>query len=495
MSAEQYLMYIGGERLPAKSGSFFESIDPTTGEVWALVPDAASADVEAAIVAARQAFHGSAWASLNGYRRGQLMYRLAEVLEQRAEMLAGIETHDNGKLFRETTGQVQFAARTFRYFAGIADKILGQVIPLDDDRILDFAVREPVGVCVALLGWNSPLQFTANKLAPALAAGNTVVVKPSEFAAASVLEFAKLTEEVGFPPGVINVVTGNGPEVGRLLSSHPDVDLISLTGSVATGRAVAGVAAQNITRVVLELGGKSPHIIFEDADFERALVGVQAGIFAAAGQTCIAGSRLLLQSSIYESFLERLVDETRKIRIGSPFDPATQMGPLANRPQYERVLEFIKKGVADGVRLVCGGTAAQVNGFSKGLFIQPTIFADATNATAIAREEAFGPVLTVIPFEDEAEAIEIANDSEFGLASGLWTKDLSRGIRVSRAMRTGTVWVNTYRTVAAAAPFGGFRRSGLGRERGLEAIREYTLVKNVMIDTSDQERNPFIQRS
>lgn len=495
MSARRYQMYVGGEWLQAASGSFFESVDPTTGEVWALMPDAGSTEVEAAVAAARQAFQSSAWASFNGDGRGKLMFRLAELLETRAEMLGEVETHDNGKLLRETTGQVRFAARTFRYFAGIADKVLGQVIPLDDDRMLDFAVREPVGVCVALLGWNSPLQFTANKLAPALAAGNTVVVKPSEFAAASVLEFAKLAEEAGFPPGVINVITGDGAGVGRLLCSHPGVDLISLTGSVATGRAVGTAAAQNITRVVLELGGKSPHIVFEDADLDRALVGVQSGIFAAAGQTCVAGSRLLLQRSIYEAFLERLVAQTRQIRIGSPFDPETQMGPLANRPQYERVLEFIKKGVSAGVRLACGGTQAQVDGLSNGLFIQPTIFVDATNATAIAREEAFGPVLTVIPFRDEDEAIEIANDSEFGLASGLWTKDLSRGIRVARAMRTGTVWVNTYRTVAAAAPFGGFKRSGFGRERGLEALREYTLVKNVMIDTSDQERNPFVQRS
>ncbi len=488
-------MRIGENWCFAASGKTFESFDPTTGESWATIPDGGEADVDAAVSAARDAFAGNEWRGLNGYRRGQLMYRLADLLEERAEELGAIETRDNGKLISETTGQARFAARVYRYFAGVADKLLGQQIPLDDDQILDVTVLEPIGVCAAILAWNSPLQFTANKLAPALAAGNTVVVKPSEYASASVLEFARLTELAGFPPGVVNVVTGTGAEVGRALSSHPGIDLVSLTGGVATGRAVAAAAAPNVTRVLLELGGKSPHIVFEDADLERALTGVQAGIFAAAGQTCTAGSRLLLQRSIYDTFLEKLVERTNGIRLGSPFDPATQMGPLANRAQYERVLGFIARGVAGGAQVACGGGGAQLRGFENGLFVRPTIFVGATNSAAIAREEAFGPVLTVIPFDDEASAIGLANDSEFGLASGLWTRDLARGIRVARAMRSGTVWVNTYRTVSAAAPFGGFRRSGIGRERGLEALREYTLVKNVMIDTSDQQRNPFAQRT
>ncbi len=432
---------------------------------------------------------------MSGQRRGELMARLAELLEANAAGLGRQETRDNGKLAKETVSQVRFAARNYRYFAGVADKQLGDVIPLDNGETFDYVVREPLGVCAMLTAWNSPLQFVANKLAPALATGNVAVIKPSEFGSVSVLGFARLITEAGFPPGVVNVVTGRGPATGRALAEHPGVDLISLTGGPATGRAVAGAAAANLTRTVMELGGKSPHIVFDDADLDRALPGVQAGIFGAAGQTCIAGSRLLLHDSIYESFLSRLVEQTQAIRVGSPLDDATQMGPLANRPQFERVLAFIRRGVAEGTELACGGGLAAVAGFERGLFVEPTIFTGASNQAHVAREEAFGPVLTVIPFHDEDEAIAIANDTEYGLAAGVWTRDIRRAFRITRAVRAGTVWVNTYRAVSAAAPFGGFKHSGYGRERGLEALKEYTSTKNVMIDLSDDERDPFVQRT
>lgn len=487
-------LFIGGEWVAPSSTATYAAIDPTTGEQWATLPEAGPGDVDAAVAAARAAFDGP-WRRTNGLTRANLMNRLADLLEANADELGVLETRDNGKLFKETGSQTRFAARNYRYFAGVADKLLGDVIPLDNTEIFDYLVREPVGVCALLTAWNSPMQFVANKLAPALAAGNTVIIKPSEFGSVSVFRFAELVAEAGFPPGVINIVSGSGPATGRALAEHPGIDLVSLTGGPGTGRLVAAGAAGNLTRTVMELGGKSPHIVFADADLDRALPGVQSGIFAAAGQTCIAGSRLLLQRSIHDSFLDRLTEATARIRIGGPFDDATQIGPLANRPQYERVLAFIEQGRREGAEVTTGGGTAEVDGLPNGLFVQPTIFAAANNEMAIAQTEAFGPVLTVIPFDDDDEAIAIANGTQFGLAAGVWTRDITRAFKMTRAIRAGTVWVNTYRTVSAAAPFGGFKRSGYGRERGLEALREYTVAKNVMIDLSDDERDPFLQRT
>jgi aldehyde dehydrogenase (NAD+) len=488
-----YQMMVGGEWINGSINERVPSINPFDQEVWATVPQASEDDVDLALASARDAFE-NCWRDVSGLRRAELMMELAGLLDANVSKMARLETTDNGKVIRETENQMRFAARNYRFFAGYADKLYGEVIPLDNADLFDYTLREPVGVVALIIAWNSPMQLLANKLAPALAAGNTVVIKPSEHASVTALELGKLVEKAGFPDGVVNIVTGDG-RVGDLLTKSPSVDKISLTGGPQTGRIIANNASHNLVPVTLELGGKSPNIVFADADLERAVNGAVAGIFGAAGQTCIAGSRLLVQRPVYSEVVDKVASRARKIRLGNPLNPTTEMGPVANEAQYKRILELIDTGRAEGAKLTVGGEPARGEDLEKGFFITPTVFTDVDNRMTVAQEEIFGPVLSVIPFEDEEQAVEIANSTKYGLASGLWTRDLSRAHRLSRLIQAGTVWVNTYRSAAAQAPFGGIKQSGYGRERGWHALLEYVRVKNVMIDLAQDENDPFSIRS
>lgn len=425
----QYQLFIGG-RWVEGSGQMIESTNPYTSEVWAEVRSASPADVDAAVSAAAAA--SGEWRRTSGVERARLMFRLAELMERDARRLAEIETTDNGKIIRETENQIRFAARNYRFFAGLADKIGGGTQALDSHTMFNYTTREPHGVTALITAWNSPLSLLANKLPPALAAGNTAVVKPSEYTPASTLEMARLVEEAGFPPGVVNVVVG-AAATGRTLTSHPRVDMISFTGSVETGRAIAQAAATSIIPVALELGGKSANIIFEDADRARATAGAVAGIFAAAGQTCVAGSRLV-QRGLTGEILDGVAEKARSITLGDPLDPATEMGPLANQAQLDKVMTEIEGARRAGARLVTGG---ETLAGEPGLFVTPTVFTDVRNDMSVARNEIFGPVLGVQTFEDDAEAVRIANDTRFGLAAGIWTKSLSRAHLVAKELRAG----------------------------------------------------------
>jgi len=488
MSVE-YDLFIGGRFVRPAASDRFPAINPYTSREWASIPQASDDQVAEAIAVARSAFEGG-WMQTSGTERARLLNKLADLLAENADRMGKLESTDNGKVIRETHSQMLFAARQYRFFAGYADKLWGKVIPLDQRDVFDYAVREPLGVAVLITAWNSPMGLLSNKLAPALAAGNCVVIKPSEHASATTLEFAKFVEAAGFPPGVVNVVTGDA-RVGKALLSSGRIDRVSFTGSPGVGREIAANAGRALVPSTLELGGKSPNIIFKDADLPKAIVGALAGIFAATGQTCIAGSRLLVQRPVYDHVVNALVERAGKIRMGDPADHATEMGTAANEAQFNRILGSIDGAVKEGAKLATGGKRASGKGLDQCFFIDPTIFVDVDNAMHIAQEEVFGPVLSILPFDEEEEAISIGNDTKYGLASGIWTTDLARAMRMSRAIRAGTVWVNTYRAVAVQAPFGGFKDSGFGRERGESALDEFVTMKNVMIDFSGDERDPF----
>jgi len=487
-------VFIGGQWRESGDGARFDTVNPYTNQVWASIPRCTLDDVDLAVEAAHDAMSNSDWTDITASARGALLHKLGDIIAANAEQLAEVEVSDNGKLISEMLAQMRYLPQWFYYYGGMADKIQGAVIPVDKPDNFNFTRHEPLGVIAAILPWNSPLLLLAFKMAPALAAGNTIVVKPSEYTSSSALKFAELVEEAGFPPGVFNVVTGTGSTVGARLVEHPKVAKIAFTGGDAGGRAVYQAAAKHLKPVTLELGGKSPNIVFEDANFDNAVKGVVSGIFAATGQTCLAGSRLLVQRSIHDKFVDALVAFAKTAQMGDPMSSDTQVGPVTTPLQYEKILHYISVAKEDGAQLVLGGSAVQPPQGDCPWFIEPTIFTQVNNDMRIAQEEVFGPILAIIPFDDEDEAIAIANDIDFGLAAGVWTESIKRALKVSSALRAGTVWVNTYRALSYMSPFGGYKQSGIGRENGIEAMYEYLQTKSVWISTADDVPNPFVMR-
>lgn len=481
-------LFIGGEWTKPHSGRAIDSIDPATEQVWAQVAEADEVDVDRAVDAARAALGGQ-WSRLTASKRGDLMLRLATLLRERVQGLAELESRDNGKPLRDTKGEVLRAADWLQYYAGAADKIQGATIPYRPDAH-SYTRLEPVGVVGAILPWNSPISLYSWKLGPALAAGNTVVLKPAELTPVTAQELASLIQEAGFPPGVVNVVPGYGSTAGRALVNHPGVDKISFTGEHTTGQKIMAAAAATLKRVSLECGGKSPHIVFEDANLDRALVVATHSAFRSTGQSCSIGSRLFLQRPIYEEFVRRLAERAGRIRIGPPLDPRTHIGPQTSAHQLEKTLRMIQTAKSSGARLVTGG--GRPAGLDRGYYVEPTIFADADNGSDLAQHEVFGPVLAVMPFDTEDEVVALANDVDYGLLAGLWTSDVSRAHRLAAQLKAGTVSVNTFRPIHWTLPYGGYKLSGIGRENGLEALHEFVEVKTVVIDFADTPaEDPF----
>ncbi|KAA3527794.1 MULTISPECIES: aldehyde dehydrogenase [Rhizobium/Agrobacterium group] len=470
----------------------FSSLDPATGEPWAEMPESREADISRAVEAAHRALYDdAAWSKLTATQRGKLLYRLADLVAENAKTLAELETRDTGKIIRETSAQIAYVADYYRYYAGLADKIEGAYLPIDKPDMDVWLRREPVGVVAAIVPWNSQLFLAAVKIGPALAAGCTIVIKASEDGPAPLLEFARLVQEAGFPAGVVNIVTGFGASCGTALTTHPKVAHIAFTGGPETARHIVRNSAENLASTSLELGGKSPILVFADADLESAANAQVAGIFAATGQSCVAGSRLIVERSVKDRFLGILKAKAEAIRIGSPLDMATEVGPLATERQRKHIVSLVSASEKAGAKVVTGGLAVDCAGY----FYPPTILdCDGIRSPSMEREF-FGPVLSVVSFETEAEAIALANDTVYGLASGVFTQNLTRAHRLMKAIRAGVVWVNTYRAVSPIAPFGGFGLSGDGREGGLAAALDYTRTKTIWLRTSDDPiPDPFVMR-
>jgi betaine-aldehyde dehydrogenase len=480
----KYQLFIDGQWVDAASGKTFETPNPATGATLAEVAEGDKEDIDKAVAAARRAFEGK-WSKMSARDRGRLIYKLAQLIESRTQELAALETADNGKPIKESTYiDIPGVVENFEYFAGWATKIEGETIPVAG-QMFNYTLREPVGVCGQIIPWNFPLLMAAWKLAPALAAGNTVVLKPAEQTPVGAMELAKLIQEAGFPDGVVNIVPGFGETAGAALAAHPDVDKIAFTGSTEVGKIIARAAADNLKKVSLELGGKAPNIVFADADMEQAVSGAMMGIFFNQGQVCCAGSRLFLHEEVKEEFLSRFQERAARVKVGDPMDAATQMGPQVSEEQLDRIKGYVDIARGEGATVLAGGCPPQLEGdFQKGYFFQPTIFGDVQNTMRVAREEIFGPVTSVITFKDEDDLIKQANDTIYGLSAGIWTKDITRAHRFARAIRAGTVWINTFNMFSAASPFGGYKQSGYGREMGRHALDLYTQVKSVWVDLS-----------
>lgn len=489
---QTYKMLIDGEWVAASDGAVFDSVNPSTGEVWSRVPEATAADVDRAVTAAHRAFKTGPWAAMLPNQRGQMLRKLADLLAENSELLGRTESVDTGKMLKETRWQAKYIAEFFQFYAGCADKISGEVLPIDKPDMFVFTDREPLGVVAAVVPWNSQLFLVAVKIGPALAAGNTVVLKASEHASAAMLEFGVLIEQAGFPPGVVNIVTGHGNPCGKALTSHPKVARISFTGGPGAAKQVLYNSAENFAEVSLELGGKSPFIVFNDANIESAVNGSIAGIFGATGQSCVAGSRLYLHEDIADQFLDRMVGLAKDIKIGDPLLEDTQMGPLCTLGQLARVEAEVAKAQVQGGTILCGGKRPEG---LRGNYFEPTIIDCPRQEMDIVDTEMFGPVLSVLRFKTEQEVIELANDTVHGLAAGVFTQDSARSLRVARAIEAGIVWVNTYRVVSPIAEFGGNKGSGYGRESGFQAMYDYTRPKTIWINTSSEPMsNPFVMR-
>jgi len=486
---KKYKMFINGEWVNSDTEKTFETLNPENNKPWAVVPEASAKDVDRAVKAAQNAFEGE-WSKLLPKERAKFLRLIGDKLRDNAEHLGKIETIDTGKLYRETYKQANYIAEYYDYYAGLADKVEGTVLPIDKPNIQAITTRIPIGVIAAIVPWNSQMFLTATKLAPALAMGNTVVIKCSELAPATMFEFAKLIQETGIPKGVVNVISGFGEPCGKALTSHNLVEKIAFTGGPDTARHIIRNSAENLSEVSLELGGKSPVAVFNDANQENAINGITAGIFGASGQSCIAGSRLYLQEEIYDEFLDKLSKRAEKIKIGAPMDPETEMGPISNYKQLEVIEKNIKLTLEQGGRLKCGG---QRHSFSnEGYYFPATIIECDNHNLPVAENELFGPVLSVMKFKTEDEVVSKMNDNQYGLSSGVYTSDLARGMRVSKAIRAGITFVNTYRLISPTAPFGGIKDSGYGKEAGLESIKDYTRVKTTWFYTSDEPTlDPF----
>ena len=483
--------FVGNEWLTPISGKYLDSENPATGDVWARVPDCGPEDIDLAVNSAKKAFYDGPWGKILPAERGRVLRRIGDVISKNASRLGEVETRDNGKLPKNITPSLMegaWSVDAFHYYAGMCDKFEGQLIPAEAPNIHNYLKWEPFGVVGFILPWNSPLGVLINKLAPCLAAGNTVVMKPSEHASCSILELMDVLLEADLPAGVLNVITGFGDTAGGPLVSHDDVRMVSFTGGTAGGVAAATTAAKKVKPMVMELGGKSPQIIFSDADIDLAVNGVASGIFPAAGQSCISGSRVLVHKSIEEEFVNKLVNISKKAKVGDPLNPATQVGPIANGPHYERVLQKIKEAELAGHKLLLDGRSFCRD---KGYFIGPTIFNGVPNGSDLAQNEVFGPVLSIETWESEQEVIRIANDSVYGLAAGIWTKDIALAMRIADQIEAGTIYVNNYFNAATQSPVGGYKQSGYGRESGWEGMRSFMQAKSVWLSTKPEQNDPF----